>query len=361
MPQKKANVWLRVRHWTHQHPRKTIVYAVGILAGLTLIVATIIALLFPQKSPDSLTVGSLKKPDPVIYYSPLTGRTVESEAVTKQAVTGIMIENSPDARPQSGIKQAGIVYEAIAEGGITRFLALYQEAKPTLIGPVRSVRMYYVDWVAAYNASVAHIGGSAAALSEVRNGNYRDIDQFFNAPSYWRATDRYAPHNVYTSFEKLDALNTAKGYTESNFTAWPRQNGKPADTPTANSVSINFSGPLFNTQYSYDKSSNTYLRSIGGVDSNDREQGRITPSVVIAMKVTMVRVLEDGYRESIQTTGSGEAIVFQNGIATPTTWHKATKGDSITFTTSDGKELALNRGQTWIAAVPNDGGSVSWQ
>jgi len=72
-------------------------------------------------------------------------------------------------------------------------------------------------------------------------------------------------------------------------------------------------------------------------------------------------VLEDGYRESIQTTGSGEAIVFQNGIATPTTWHKATKGDSITFTTSDGKELALNRGQTWIAAVPNDGGSVSWQ
>lgn len=113
--------------------------------------------------------------------------------------------------------------------------------------------------------------------------------------------------------------------------------------------------------YTYDKSSNTYLRSIGGVDSNDREEGRIAPSVVIAMKVNMVRVLEDGYRESIQTTGSGEAIIFQNGTATTATWHKASRASSIIFTGSDGKEIPLARGQTWIAAVPNGSGSVSWQ
>jgi hypothetical protein len=119
--------------------------------------------------------------EPPKFYSNLTGNLVESDAVSKQAVTGIMMENSPDARPQSGLKDSGVVFEAIAEGGITRFLVLYQEQKPQLIGPVRSVRMYYVDWVAGFNASVAHVGGSAAALSEVRNGNYRDIDQFFNA------------------------------------------------------------------------------------------------------------------------------------------------------------------------------------
>lgn len=358
---KKHSTFGKLKAWVHANPKMSIVYAVGILALLTLIVAAVVSFLIPHNTPSKLTVTSLEKPDPVVYYSPLTGNKVADDAATKQAVTGIMIENSPDARPQSGLKEAGIVYEAIAEGGITRFLALYQEAKPQQIGPVRSVRMYYVDWVAPYNASVAHIGGSKAALDEVRNGNYRDIDQFFNAGYYWRATDRYAPHNVYTSFEKLDALNAAKGYKESTFTAWPRKDGKPAETPTATSVAINFSGPLFNTQYTYDKSSNTYLRSVGGADSNDREDGRIAPSVVVAMKVNMVRVLEDGYRESIQTTGSGEAIIFQNGTATTATWHKGSRADSIKFTDANGKEIALTRGQTWIAAVPNGSGSVSWQ
>lgn len=195
---KKPSFWVRIRTWAHQHPRKAIFYGTAIVLALAAITTIVVAVLQPNRQPGTLKTTSFKKPEPTIYYSPLTGRQVDSEAATKQAVTGIMIENSPDARPQSGIKQAGIVYEAVAEGGITRFLALYQEAKPGLIGPVRSVRMYYVDWVAPYNASVAHIGGSAAALAEVRNGSYRDIDQFFNAPYYWRATDRYAPHNVYT-------------------------------------------------------------------------------------------------------------------------------------------------------------------
>ena len=358
---KKPSVWARLRTWAQHHPRKAWFYGIATLLGITAIITIIVFALLPMAQPGKLKATTFKKPAQVIYYSPLTGMAVDSEAATKQAVTAVMIENSPDARPQSGIKQAGIVYEAVAEGGITRFLALYQEAKPGLIGPVRSVRMYYVDWVAPYNASVAHIGGSAAALAEVRNGSYRDIDQFFNAPYYWRATDRYAPHNVYTSFEKLDALNAAKGYKESTFTAWPRTDGKPAATLDATSIAINFSGPLFNTQYAYDKGSNTYLRSVGGADSNDREDGRIAPSVVVAMKVNMVRVLEDGYRESIQTTGSGEAIVFQNGTATTATWHKGSRADSIKFTDANGKEIALTRGQTWIAAVPNGSGSVSWQ
>ena len=122
------------------------------------------------------------------YYSHLNGIEVASKANLSKPVTAIMIENSPDARPHSGLKQAEVVYEAIAEGGITRFLTLFQQHKPQLIGPVRSLRMYYVDWLAPYQASVAHVGGSHASLQEVRNGKYRDIDQFFNGSSYWRAT-----------------------------------------------------------------------------------------------------------------------------------------------------------------------------
>lgn len=336
------------------------------IAGLVIIllgagIAWAVVATQPSPKLDRTPIKVSKKTPPPVYYSPLTGMKVADKATTEQAVTAIMIENSPDARPQSGIKQAGIVYEAIAEGGITRFLAVYQESKPQLIGPVRSVRMYYVDWAAPYNASIAHIGGSAAALAEVRNGNYRDIDQFFNAGSYWRASDRAAPHNVYTSFEKLDALNQSKGYTTSSFNGFTRQNGKPATTSNATSVDIDISSTWYNTHYDYDVSSNTYLRSAGGEASNDREEGRIGPAVVIAMRVDMSKIFEDGWRENITTTGTGSAVVFQNGVATEVTWRKNSRTEPLQFENAAGKPIALNRGQTWIAAVPNGTGSVTWQ
>lgn len=353
--------WSRLMQWCGTHrPWPTVIVGLILIA----IAGGVSYALLSQPMPKFEATKPAPKPKPApetIYYSPLTGEKVASEAATKQTVTAIMIENSPEARPQSGLKQSGIVYEAIAEGGITRFLTLHQQDKPQLIGPVRSLRMYYVDWLAPYNASVAHVGGSAAALTEIRNGNYRDIDQFFNGGSYWRSTDRYAPHNVYTSFERLDALNQAKGYTTSSFTGFSRTDGKPSDTPNATHVAINFSGPLFNTTYTYDKASNTYARFQAGAPHLDREDGQITPSVVIAMKVDMSLVMEDGYRESITTTGSGNAIIFQNGTATEATWHKADRTTNLTFTDAAGTDIPLNRGQTWIAAVPNGSGSVSWE
>lgn len=361
-PKKPHQLFPKLHSWIHRHPRRTYaLLALGVILALGLIAAAI--LLTPKNTPQPIkpaTITKKAKPAPV-YYSPLTGNKVATQAATKQAVTAIMIENSPDARPQSGLKEAGIVYEAIAEGGITRFLALYQEAKPQLIGPVRSIRMYYVDWLAPYQASVAHIGGSYAALQEVRNGGYRDIDQFFNAPYYWRANDRYAPHNVYTSFEKLDALNKSKGYTESTFQGFSRVDGKASATPTATSIDMNFSSALFNTHYDYDNASNTYLRSIAGEPSNDREAGRISPSAVVALKVNMVTVLEDGYRQSIETTGKGTAYVFQNGTVTECTWQKDSRAAPLQLIATDGKPLPLVRGQTWIGAIPNGQGSVAWK
>lgn len=355
---KKPNIFRRFGDWIKQHRTLTIIIAgviiVSVVAG--------IVFFFLQKSdnPLSYAVAPKQLPKPV-YYSPLTGEKVKDEAATKQAVTAIMLENSPDARPQSGIKQAGIVYEAIAEGGITRFLTLHQQDKPQMIGPVRSLRMYYVDWLAPYQASVSHVGGSAAALAEIRNGKYRDIDQFFNGAYYWRAADRYAPHNVYTSFEKLDELNKAKGYTESTFDGFPRKDGKPAEQPTASNITINFSSNWYNTTYRYDAESNQYNRFLAGEPHIDREDGAITPKVVIAMKVNETRVMEDGYRESIQTIGSGQAIIFQNGTAQEVTWKKPDRFTRISFTDTEGKEVSLVRGQTWIAAVPNGHGGVSWE
>lgn len=314
----------------------------------------------PKKQAREDTQKEEQVPPPPKYYSPLTGLQVTDEAATKQQVTGIMIENSPDARPQSGIKDAGVVYEAIAEGGITRFLCIYQQEKPQLIGPVRSVRPYYVDWIAPYDAAVAHIGGSYNALQEVRNGTYKDIDQFFNAGAYWRATDRYAPHNVYTSFQRLDILNSSKGYTSSNFTGFPRKDDAPAKQPNASAINVNISSGLYNSSYQYEPATNSYVRSQGGAAHTDREAGQVKPKVVIVIKVNTVLGFEDGWREQMTTIGSGAAYIFQDGTVTEGTWTKAGKRDQITFTAADGKPVALNAGQTWITAIPTDR-SVSWQ
>lgn len=316
----------------------------------------------PSSNYASFTASQIEKtPKPTIYYSPLTGNKVDSEAATLQNVTAIMIENSPDARPQSGLKNSGIIFEAIAEGGITRFLVLYQEQKPDLIGPVRSVRIYYVDWLAPFNASVAHIGGSAAALAEVRNGSYKDIDEFFNGSYYWRAKDRWAPHNVYTSFTKLDALNQKKGYTSSSFKGFSRKDSEANPVTSASIINVTMSGAMYNSSYAYDKTTNTYLRSQAGAPHLDREAGQIAPRVVIIMKVPMNQVMEDGYRESYSTTGSGKAYIFQDGGVIEAKWNKALRRDQLYFTDNDGKEISLARGQTFISVVPADTGGVSWQ
>jgi hypothetical protein len=310
------------------------------------------------------------EPEPITYYSPLTGIEVKDEAATKQAVTAVIIENSPDARPQSGLKKSGVVFEAIAEGGITRFLVLYQQEKPSIVGPVRSVRHYFVDWLNPFNASIAHVGGSANALAVVRNGNYRDLDQFFYSQYYWRATDRYAPHNVYTNFEKLDALNKFKGYTSSSFTGFDRADDDKASTSKQKASNISISvntGPTtsdaFTSTYTYDSNSKTYIRSVGGQPHLDREEGQINPRVVIAIMVDESTVLEDGWREKIGTIGADRAYIFQNGKVINGAWIKKSKGDQIYFIDdSSGKQkrVDLVRGQTWITAVPNNRGDVSW-
>ena len=357
--------WHKIRAWMHVHPQRSYAIIGFIIIVLAFIAAALVyAFALPADKPFHITSvkKTPKKVASVVYYSPLTGVKVPNEATTKLPVTGIMIENSPDARPQSGLKQAGIVYEAIAEGGITRFLALYQEAKPQLIGPVRSLRMYYLDWAAPYQASITHFGGSAASLAEVKNGQYRNLDLMAaGGQYYWRATDRYAPHNVYTTFAKLDALNASKNYSTSAFTPWPRQDGKPSAAPNATSVDIHISGPLYDSHYTYDATTNTYLRNVNGKPSTDREDGQIAPTTVIAMKIDMSTVLQDGYREDIATTGSGQANIFQDGIITYANWQKKSRTDPITFTDAAGKEIPLDRGQTWVVAVPNSNGSVSWQ
>jgi len=314
----------------------------------------------PASNPSlSIHKGVPKPKAPATIASPLTGVQVDP-ALAQRPVTGIMIENSDDARPQSGLQDAGVVYEAIAEAGITRFLALFQDAQPQYIGPVRSLRPYYIDYAAPFQASIVHVGGSPDALSEVSDGSFRNLDEFANGAYFSRITSRYAPHNVYTSFAKLDALNQKKGYTSSLFTSWPRKADKKLAVPTAKTIDLAISSPDFYAHYDYNTATNSYLRSEGGaphldlVNAGDKTGVQLQPKVVIAIVVPQSRGALDAsgaYYTDYADSGSGTAYVFQDGGVTVGTWTKGGTTSQISFADANDAPIKLDAGQTWITLV----------
>ncbi len=285
--------------------------------------------------------------------SNLTGMQVDP-AVNQRPVTGVMIENSVDARPQSGLNQAGIVFEAIAEGGITRFLALFQDSQPDYIGPVRSARPYYVQWCMSFDCALAHVGGSPEALANIPAWGTKNLDQFANAAAYHRISSRYAPHNVYSSISKLNELEASKGYSTASYTSFTRKRDTPSAAPTASSIDFAISGPLYNDHYAYDAKTDSYARSEGGathmtVDSAGNKT-QIQPKVIVAL-IMQYGLEADDHHSQYDVIGSGQAYVFQDGIITAATWSKADIKAPLTLTGSDNQPVALNAGQTWFTAL----------
>lgn len=294
---------------------------------------------------------------PTTVPSSLTGLAV-APAVNGRPVTAVMIENTPQARPQSGLSQAGVVFEAIAEGGITRFMALYQDQEPSMIGPVRSARPYYLDWDLGFDAPYAHIGGSQAALADIPAWGVKNLDGLIDPGPYHRIASRQAPHNDYSSIPSLIALEASKGWTSSSFTGFPRKPDQPAKNPSVSQINFNPSYFSYASEFAYDNASNSYNRSEGGAaqtDANNNQQ--LSPKVVIGMIVPFSRGPLDtsgAYYSDYQVIGSGQAYVFQDGGLTIGQWSKTSPTSQIVFSTASGLPLKLNAGQTWITALASN-------
>lgn len=344
----------RFMHWQWRHSKKTT--AIILTAGVLLIGGGAAAAYLTQPRDMGGTYTSQRpaaKPKPKPIYSTLTGLQIADESPNQRPVTGVMIENSPDSRPQSGIDHAGVVFEAIAEGGVTRFLTLYQDSQPDYIGPVRSVRPYYLQWCMGFDCSIAHVGGSPTALQNIKQWGVKDLDQFYNAGAYQRISSRYAPHNMYTSSALLAELETKKGFTSAYTGLARKDDPKTKPTPVATSIDFAISGVYYNAHFDYDATTNSYKRSQAGaphmaVDKNGA-QTQITPKVVVAL-VMQYGTEADGH-STYNVVGNGQAVVFQDGIATPASWSKTEASGQITLTDAAGKAIALNRGQTWFTAL----------
>lgn len=313
----------------------------------------------PDDFKDSIATPS---PTPSLVEARLTGELVESGAANLRPLA-VVIENHPEARPQSGLGNADVVYEAISEGGITRFLAVFGNApSPVRVGPVRSARTYFVDYATELGAFFAHVGGNIDALDQIQATGVLDLDQFgVGAPTYQRDLSRNVAleHTMYSSTEKLWEVATVKRNwsSEATYDAWKFADDIPSESrPGAQAVTIAFSSPQYTASWAYEPSTNSYRRSMGGSPHVDANSNSVIESKNI--------ILQTVDRQSVLTrqgktvwkyglTGSGKATVIRNGVSVTATWKKEGAGRTRYFA-EDGSELLLTRGKTWVEIIHPD-------
>lgn len=298
----------------------------------------------------------LPPPEPKTVPSPYTGVRTDPERVNRRPIA-VMIDNSPKARPQHGLAAASIVYEMLAEGGITRYMAIYLEGEAETVGPVRSARHYFVYAAAGHDAVYAHCGGSPQAYREIAGLSIRSLDDMKDRGIFRRSNDRSAPHNLYTSIATLRKEMAARGWEKTQapeplwkFTDESGQ-GKPA-TYVRIPYPKGYQG--YSVRYEFDQESGTYKRYVADaphVDASDRSQIRAKSIIVLFIKSWPIPK-DPELRIDMDIVGSGSGILFVDGKQRDIKWSKASKTGPFCFSESNGEPLKMQRGNVWIQVVP---------
>ncbi len=299
-------------------------------------------------------------PTPTLVPAPLDGVPVTAEAAARHPIA-VMIDDQSLARPQSGFNSASVVWHAPAEGGIPRYMLVFQENIPGLVGPVRSARYYYIGWAAETRAMYVHAGGSPQALATLRakgNGQlvYNAEDFRYEGTYLWRIKTRFSPHNVYTdgaNLRKLAKVVRAKDGPVP--VAWTFAPDAPlAARPVGGRIEV---GYLANKiRYDYDRNTNTYRRRVTGstrqIDAADGKQ--VAPKNVVVMLVRF-GPLNDGnpkkHRLEANFIGKGTAWVATNGKTIKGTWRKDSLTKPTRFFDSAGRVVTLTIGQTFVQVL----------
>jgi len=334
---------------------------------------------------------------PKTQTCPLNGlkyTEAEKEVWSLRRPLAVMIENHEESRPQSGISSADIVYEAVAEGGITRFMAVFYcgaVAKENIIGPIRSARTYFLDWASEYGPALyVHVGGAhcdpvtghgclngakADALGQI--GDYgcegeNDLNQFsIGYPTFWRDYERLGhtvatEHTMYSTTERLWAVAKERGWTNENsegeawdedFISWSFAEEENPGAGEVSSLEFNFWEGYddYIVKWQYDNTSNSYKRFNGGQPHNDLNTGKQLEFKNIVVQFMKESAANDGYPGNAHllygTTGEGEALIFQNSEVLEGKWVKDSRKDRTVYYV-DGKEIKFVPGKIWIETVP---------
>lgn len=293
----------------------------------------------------------------VEYTSPLDGEKVDSEEETKVRVVGIMIDNHPDAWPQSGVSAAKIVYEVLVEGGLTRYFAIF-DSRQTVpeVGPVRSARIYFLDWIQEYgNGLYVHSGGSPAALAAIKPRKVFDANEFFWGEYFWRATDHFAPHNLYISSDNWQKMLEERGNTTSIFAsdkAWKFSQSVGVTLADSGQLKIAFN-LYYKVAWDYDKDKLQYRRSINGEIEKDKDGSQVWARNIVVQFTNVEDIRNDDKgRQEIQTIGGGDAIFLKKGSVVYGTWKKENIKSRTRFYDQNGDEVVFAPGNTWVEVLP---------
>lgn len=324
---------------------------------------------------------------------PLNGQmytATEKAAWEKKRPLAVMIENTPDARPQSGMSSADVVYEAVAEGGVTRFMGMFYcgvQAYDTTLAPIRSARIYYMNLAAGYNRPLyVHVGGAnlpgpADALGILTDWGWtgaNDLNQFsIGYPTFVRDYNRIegkeiaTEHTMVTSTEKLWKVAADRGWTnmspstkdakgkvvagtdwKAGFTPWQFDDGTPGAGST-NKISYDFWSGYndYAVEWTYDSATNSYKRVHGGephTDLNNDQQ--VAAKNVVVMLTTEKGPIDEKKHMIYEVTGTGDALIFKNGEVIKATWSKKDEEAPILFT-EKGKPVTFTRGMIWVSVV----------
>lgn len=272
----------------------------------------------------------------------------------------VMIDNHKNARPASGIASSSLVIEAEAEGGVTRYFAVFatHENIPE-IGPVRSARPYFVDWAEELAAVYAHVGGSPDALEKIINDRVYDMNEFFRGSYFWRDHSRLAPHNVYISTDNLHKYLDKIELKEGKYGLWQFKDDGVNSTATSSSIvslaatsstiKINYRSQDFVVKWKYDLESNSYVRYLGGDIYRDKA-GKVVMAKNVAIQYARAAETDEKMRLDMTVIGTGKAYVCQDGRCEQGIWKKKTKKDRTRFYQAD-QEFSFNAGLTWINVV----------
>ncbi len=322
----------------------------------------------PQTTPAETTAETSKT-----QYGATSPGAVETEPTGQVAAEGdmyslpfsgirpvaVMIDNQGSrVLPQGGLDKAQIVYEVIVEGGLTRLMPVFWGTSPEMIGPVRSARDYFLDYIMEYDAMYVHVGGSPKAMADLKSLKINDVDGMrVGKDVIWDLTkDRGNWQDSYTSMEKLLDYTGVRKYKTTTDVKYPFAYNEADIVPAGgqNAVKLTFKYPSMTSGYEYDGASMTYKRLREGKPHMERVSGKqLEAKNIIVIYVRNYDIKDDTKgRQEMATTGSGNGYFITCGKAVKITWSKKERASQTRYTDESGNAIALNKGQTWIQVMP---------
>ena len=262
-----------------------------------------------------------------------------------------IIENHQDARAQqAGLTDAEVVFEMIVEGGISRFVALFRsDDLPNRIGPVRSLRLHFINILEPYTALLLHIGGNAYAYDALRlSPNLTDHDGIrFDGQTYERDERLHAPHNLFMEKEALQGTveEFAALENKTTFPLFPTGKSTPTGGERAEKISVRYGSDVHDVQYAFDSWKETYVRSTAGAPKQS------APRTVVVLEAEVQGLGDPSMIPWTRTTGNGKLLLFRNGEVFEGFWDRK-QGKSFVFLDSVKQPLPLAPGQAWIMVIP---------